>query len=154
MKAKVRYKFAWLSGIVLLTLLATPIASAKSRKYIRAQVLFLATSTDTRTSLGENYDFYLIEIDHPDGSGPTLARLEDIYPPYQSALPDAILKSPDWVHLKITRDGSCDITFGAMPLRTAPGDPAAILPERLGFHPHLAQPPGADQALPCFKTVR
>ena len=154
MKANVGYKFAWLGSTVLLVLAPTPIASAKSPKYIHAQVRFLATSTSTRSSFAEDHDVYLIEVDQPDESGPELARLEDIYPPYRSALPEAILESPDWVHLKIIRDQSCDIAFEAMPLRTAPGDPDAILPERLGFHPHLAKPPNSEKVLPCFRTVR
>ena len=154
MKANVRSKFACLGSIVLLALIATPLASAKSPKYMRAHVRFLATSTSTRSSIGENYDVYLIKIKTADGPGPEFARLEDIYPPYQTALPEAILRSSGWVQLKVKRDRNCDVAFGEMPLRTAPGDPSAILNERLGYRPHLTEPPGAAQVLPCFRTVR
>ena len=154
MKFNVRYRFAWLGSIALLSLMTTSIASAKSPKYIRAQVHFLATSTSTRSSFGDNYDNYLIAIKTVDGSGPELARLEDIYPPYQSALPEKILKSSGSVKLKVKRDRSCDVAYGDMPLRTAPGDPAAILPERLGYHPLLAKVPDAKVVLSCFRVVR
>lgn len=149
-----RCKLAWLGSIVCLALITVPSATAKSRKCVWARVRFLATSTITRNSFGENHDVYLIEIDGQDESGATLARLEDIYPPYRNALPETILKSSRWGRLKIIRDQSCDVAFGAMPLRTAPGDPIAILPKRLGFHPHMAKAPDPNDVLPCYRTAR
>lgn len=154
MRANVRYRFAWLGSIVFLALVTMPMASAKSPKYIHAKVRFLATSTSTHSSSGENHDVYLIEITAPGESNPELARLEDVYPHYRDALSGAVLKSPDGAKLKIIRDRSCDVAFGSMPLRTAPGDPTAILPERLGYRPSLAELPNTDEVLPCFKTVR
>lgn len=154
MKTNVRYKFAWLGNIVIVSFMTMPVASAKSPKYISAQVRFMATSTSTRSSFGENQDVYLIEVKPRDGSDPQLARLEDIYPRYRDGLSEAVLKSPGWDHLKLIRDHSCDTAFGAMPLRTAPGDPAALLLERLGFHPRLPVKPPLNEVLPCFRTVR
>lgn len=154
MKANVSYRFAWLGSITLLALITPPMASARLPKHIPAQVRFLATSTSTRSSFGENYDVYLIEIKRPDGRVSKFARLEDIYPPYQSALPQTILKSSGWVPLKVKRDRGCDVAYGEMPLRTAPGDPAAILPERLGYHPRLTKLPDANAVLPCFRVVQ
>lgn len=149
-----RCRSAWLGSLILLALITPSMASAKSRKYILARVRFLATSTVAHSSFGENHDVYLIEIDLPNESGTELARLEDIYPPYKSALRDAILRSSGSVRLKIKRDHSCDIAFGSMPLRTAPGNPSAILPERLGFHPYLAKAPNPKDVLPCYRTAR
>jgi hypothetical protein len=121
---------------------------------LKAQVRFLATSTSVHGGLGTSQDVYLVEVT-PRGPGETiLARLVDEYPPYRVMLSPEILTSSEGSTLKIRRDKNCDTAFGLMLLRTAPGDPIAILPERLGFEPRLSTPVEPNAVLPCYRTVR
>lgn len=118
----------------------------------RAHVTFLATGTSVHGSLGESQDVYLIEITEGESDQPVLARLIDEYPPDRSALPPETVTSGGT--LKVRRDRRCDIAIAQMPIRTAPGDPMAILPERLGFKPHLPRKVAASEVLPCYRTAR
>jgi hypothetical protein len=130
------------------------IAAAGRTPFLKAHVHFLATSTSVHSGLGTNQDVYLVEVT-PHGADETiLARLIDEYPPYRATLSSKLLTSPEGATLKIRRDRACDISFAQMPLRTAPGDPMAILPERLGFQPRLSNPVEPKEVLPCYRTVR
>lgn len=120
----------------------------------KAQVHFLATSTSVHSGLGTSQDVYLVEVAQRGRGETILARLIDEYPPYRVALSSDILTSTEGVSLKIKRDQTCDIAFGLMPLRTAPGDQMAILPMRLDFQPRLSNPVHPDNILPCYRTVR
>jgi hypothetical protein len=137
----------------LLTLLLTITAQAYPGRASKMHVHFLATSTSVREHLGQSQDVYLIEIT-TENDGPVLARLVDQYPPYGAPLSSEVLTSSTGTTLKITRDRMCDIGFAQMPLRTAPGDPMAILAESLGFRPRLARAIAPSEVLPCYRTVK
>jgi hypothetical protein len=121
---------------------------------VRAHVRFLATSTSIRLEFAESEDVYLVELVLPHrNGGATLARLIDRYPEYRTSLPADILESSIGRTVRIRRDSACDISFQAMPLRTAPGDPLAVLPEKLGFAPPLPRSVAPKEILPCFRLV-
>jgi len=129
-------------------------AAAGHTPVLKAHVHFLATSTSVHSGLGRNQDVYLVELT-PHGADETiLVRLIDEYPPYRATLSSNFLTSPEGATLKIRRDRTCDTAFAKIPLRTAPGDPMAILPERLGFQPRLSNPVEPKEILPCYRTVR
>jgi hypothetical protein len=142
-------------GFVCLASVSTIGTAASGRSHnLKAQVHFVAASTSVHSGLGTSQDVYLVEMT-PHGYDETiLARLIDEYPPYRVRLSHEILISVEGATLRIRRDPTCDAAFALMPLRTAPGDPMAILPERLGFQPKLLNPIGPDEVLPCYRTVR
>lgn len=115
---------------------------------------FLATSTSVHSALGTNQDVYLAEITLRGSNETTLARLIDEYPPYRVMLSDDFLSSADGITLKVRRDKMCDRALTKMPLRTAPGDPLAILPQRLRYQPQLSYSIDPEVVLPCYRTVR
>lgn len=116
---------------------------------------FLATSTSVRSSIGESQDVYLVEIGFSRSSaGSSIGCLIDEYPPYRASISRIMLRSETAMTLRVRRDHQCDRAYVAMPIRTAPGDPMAILPVPLSFSrvlPHAVQP---DDILPCYRTVR
>jgi hypothetical protein len=136
--------------------LSVCIASARSHTpVVRARVLFLATSTSVRSEYGESRDVYLVEVALPgNDSDTTLARLVDEFPPYRSPISPSILTASTGGVLRLWRDESCDIEFSRMILRTRPGDPRAILPERFRFRPMLTRAPEDRAILPCYRTFR
>lgn len=144
-----------LQAICLCALLTAPGASIAAHSHtLKAHVRFLATSTSVHGGMGTRQDVYLVEVT-PRGSAETIvARLVDEYPPYRVMLSSEVLKSSRGSTLKVRRDESCDTAFGLMPLRTGPGDPMAILPERLGFQPRLSNPVRPAEILPCYRTAR
>jgi hypothetical protein len=128
-------------GITFLALAAFAInAVAGHQGYLKTHIHFLATSTSFRSSLARGQDVYLVELTARAGGEPVLARLIDEYPAYRAPLSLETLTTATGAIPKVRRDTTCDIAFGALPLRTEPGDPMAILPERLGFQPHLSLP--------------
>jgi hypothetical protein len=129
-------------------------AAARHPHPMKVQVHFLATSTSVHSGLGTSQDAYLVEVTARGMEEPIFARLVDEFPPYQLMLPAEALESPEGVTLKVTRDQTCDRSFGLMPLRAAPGDPMAILPERLGFQPVLPRAIRSEEVLPCYRIVR
>ena len=146
-------------ALMLTVVIASPLSVRAIRRsknpILKAQVRFLATSTSIHAGIGRKQDVYLVEITQPGFSGQsTLARLIDDYPPYRVAIPREQLTSELPVSFRLRRDRTCDASFALIPLRTAPGDPMAILPERLGFEPALPRPVRPDEALPCYRTVR
>jgi hypothetical protein len=150
--------FKWVT-VIAITLSAVCCLSAnahqKASQRITADVQFLATSTSTRSSLGESQDVYLVKITlQHDSRQITLARLIDEYPSYRVAITLDSLRSDTPSRMRLRRDDECDVSYSEMPLRTAPGDPTAILPERLGFQPSFQASLAPDSILPCYRTVR
>lgn len=120
----------------------------------KANVRFLATGTIVRFTGAWNEDTYLAELQFAVGDEWILARLIDSYPNEAPPLSRGVLTSSSGTGIKVRRDTECDSPYGQMILRTAPGDPLAILPERLGYQPQRQKPPEADAILPCYRTVR
>lgn len=119
------------------------------------RVRFLATSSSIRSDVGGNRDVYLVTVRPAREPGPVaFARLIDNFIDYQSSIPERTLASARPAILRLRRDPSCDLPFEDMPLRTAPGDPGAILTLPLSFQPHLRVQPRPTQILPCYRTVR
>ena len=142
---------------VLLICPVAPVAAYGKipQRTLKASVRFLSTSTSFRTGFGESQDVYLVAADLQPQSGEwALARLVDEFPPYRTSLPSRDLQSGSPTTLCVRRDASCDVAYAQMRLRTAPGDPMAILPEPLGFIPILDQPARPTELLPCYRTVR
>lgn len=121
---------------------------------VKAQVHFLATSATIRGGTGSSLDIYLVDISLNAGSDPFLARLIDEPLTYQLPIPVSQLTSAAGTKLKIRRDPQCDMPYAKMPLRTAPGDPMAIMLVKLHYQPQLLKTPAPDEVLPCYRTVR
>lgn len=121
---------------------------------ITAHVRFLATSTSVHDGDGQWEDVYLAAVLPASSSGGFLVRLVDDYPSYRASLPREELTSGAVVALRLRRDPGCDRPYGEIPLRTAPGEPLAVFPARLGFQPALPNPVEPSQILPCYRTVR
>ncbi len=83
-----------------------------------------------------------------------LVRLIDEYPNLFPPIPAEILRSQSGTVLRVKRDPQCDRAFGEILLRTAPGDPMAILPERLSYQPVLDWTPASGTILPCYRVLR
>jgi hypothetical protein len=144
------------AGTVLLVLIIVSGAAGQRHAHVlKAQVHFLATSTSVHSGEGQNQDIYLIELmGSAPGGRPTFARLVDEYPSYRAALARSTLVSESSRVFRLRRDPDCDGLITQMPLRTAPGDPAAVLPERLDYRPDLPSAVPPDTLLPCYRLVR
>jgi hypothetical protein len=143
--------------LTVMACIAAAVTSADARARIRVQkahVRFLATSTVVRGSWGYNQDTYLAELRPARNGELQLVRLIDEYPNLSPPLPAEVLTSQSGTVLKVKRDSQCDLPFGQVLLRTAPGDPMAILHERLGYQPEMSRTPEARTPLPCYRTVR
>jgi hypothetical protein len=143
--------------VTLMACIAVAVTSADARARIRVQkahVRFLATSTMVRGTWGYNQDIFLAELQPARHGELQLVRLIDEYPNLYPPLPAEILTSQSGTVLKVKRDAQCDLLFGQVLLRTAPGDPMAILPVRLGYQPQMDRTPEARTLIPCYRTVR
>lgn len=120
----------------------------------KARVRFLATSTLIRGTFGRNKDTYLAKLILTLEGDPLLVRLVDSYPNEVPPLSRAALTSDTGTKFRVSRDADCDRPYGEMILRTAPGDPMAILHERLGYRPQLLKTPEPNEMLPCYRTAR
>jgi hypothetical protein len=130
-------------------------ASARTGVHtLKARVRFLATGTVVRRTWGLSQDVYLAELTPLVGVGSQLIRLIDEYNSASLTLSNAALVSSSGTTLKLWRDSRCDLAYGAMVLRAAPGDPLAILPERLGYQPQMDHLPAPTTILQCYRTVR
>jgi hypothetical protein len=141
----------------LVALVAACVGTAGSQAHARAQkahVHFLATSTLLRGTWGYNQDVFLVELRFAAHGEPVLARLIDEYPSLFSPLTAEDLRSPSGTVFRVRRDAQCDLPYREILLRTAPGDPMAILPERLGYQPKLEKTPQPDEILPCYRTAK
>ena len=119
-----------------------------------ARVRFLATSTLIRGNWGPNEDTYLAELSADKDKERVLIRLVGAYPNEAPPISREDLTAPSGVTLRVRRDFDCDRSYRQTILRTAPGDPLAILPERLGYRPQLGWTPQPGARLPCYRTVR
>lgn len=147
--------YAQIAAAALLMTMACSTASAwRHERGQRVRVRFLSTSTLIRGTFGQNEDVYFAQVFTRHGDEPYLIRLVDAYPNEAPTLSFAVLISDAGMLLRIRRDQQCDRAFGEMLLRTAPGDPMAILPERLGYRPPLKRTPVPETILPCYRTAR
>lgn len=142
-----------LMAMVIFTF-ATPGGAWPHKQEQKARVRFLATSTLIRGTWGQNEDTYLAQLDFRRNDEKVLVRLMDAYPNETPPLSMDALKSDAGTVLRVLRDRQCDRPYGEMPLRTAPGDPMAILLEPLRYRPHLDAIPEPSAILLCYRTVR
>lgn len=120
----------------------------------KVRVHFLATSTLIRGTWGPNEDTYLAQLLLPKQNEAVLVRLVDAYPNEWPPLAREVLTSDAGTVLPLKRDAKCDRPFGEILLRTAPGDPMAILPVRLSYRPPLDRTPVSGTILPCYRVLR
>ena len=121
----------FVSVAVVLAISAAAAGAWPHKQGPKAQIRFLATSTQVRGTWGWNEDTYLAELRLAAGGEPLLVRLTDAYPNAASPLSQTILTAPTGSALKVRRDMECDFPYGQIILRTALGDPMAILPRGL-----------------------
>jgi hypothetical protein len=152
----VRYERGMQAAVAIVMAVFSGIAAAKSHppRPFTAHAHFLATSTCIRGTWGTNLDVYLAEIVLQKGNAPVLVRLVDEYRNLDPPLAKETLTSEMGTTLRVRRDQICDMPYAQMQLRTAPGDPMAILHERLGYQPSLQQTPQPHELLPCYRNVR
>jgi hypothetical protein len=142
-------------GLLVALLVMCGAANAHDRhRPQNARVHFLATGMLLRGSWGFNQDVYLAELIGKKDSGRQLVRIVDEYSPDAPPLSREVLADEQGTGLRVQRDESCDIVFGAMHMRAAPGDPMAILPERLEYKPKLLGELDQQATLPCFRIWR
>lgn len=147
-----RFSLAF-AAMLLLAICPTLLGALPRVHRQKGRVRFLATSTLYRTTWGMNEDIYLVDLTFPKSGQPALARLINEYSNWAPPIPASVLKSDDGVLFNLIRDPGCDIPYGEMVLRTAPGDPLAIVRERLVYHPRLKKMPEPGEVLPCYRTV-
>jgi hypothetical protein len=142
------------SVAVVLAISAAAAGAWSHKQGPKAQIRFLATSTLVRGTWGWNEDSYLAELMFLAVGASLLLRLIVAYPNEALPLSQTILTSSSGTVLKVRRDMGCDFPYGQMILRTVPGDPMAILSERLGYWPQLTRTPAPNELLLCYRTVR
>ena len=141
-------------GIVFLILAAFVVSGAEAHNsYLKAHVHFLATGTSVQSTIARSQDVYLVEMTVQAGGEPFLARLIDEYPFYEGPIDRAVLQSDHPAGFRVRRDSFCDREYRDMVLRTSPGDPLAILPERLGFAPTLPRAVDPGEMIPCYRII-
>jgi hypothetical protein len=101
-----------------------------------------------------NEDIFFAKLDFSKSNEQVLVRLIDAYPNRFAPLSRSVLQSESGTMLTIRRDADCDLPFGQVLLRTAPGDPMAVLPVRLSYHPSLERLPAPGTILPCYRVLR
>jgi hypothetical protein len=138
--------------VVLLAWYSTLAGAAPRIHPQKARVRFIATSTLYRTTWGMNEDIYLGELTFAKREDEhVLARVINQYSNWEPPIPAAVLKSDAGMPFYLLRDASCDIPYAQMQLRTAPGDPMAVLQERLSYQPRLNHAPAPGDVLPCYR---
>jgi hypothetical protein len=144
-----------IAAVVIFVILPGIIAAKTPQsRPLKVRVHFLATAASLRETWGTNEDTYLAEIAPHGGSIPVLVQLIDEYLTFEPPLSFDSLTSTTGTALRIIRDARCDIPYSQMQLRTAPGDPKALLHERLNYQPRVDERPQADTILPCYRTIR
>lgn len=153
---KVSRRLPLLAAPALIVWLMLPMHgfSSQRKRPIKANVRFLATSTLLRSTIGLNEDSYLAEISLDGQSGPSLALLMDLYPAFAPPLTKKVLTAQNGTMIRVRRDPVCDIRYGGLLLRAAPGDLIAILPIKLVYKPDLKLTPSPDLEVPCYRTAR
>jgi len=144
----------FLSIVMVITISTATVYAWPHKNGQKARVQFLATSTLIRGNWGPNEDTYLAELTFTPEGDPPLVLLVDSYANEAPPLSRAVLTSSTGSAFNVRRDTDCDRPYGEMILRTAPGDPTAILPDRLGYQPQLPRTPEPNELLPCYRTVR
>jgi hypothetical protein len=153
MRAKSFTQMIYLAIIV--AVLTTSVEAWAHKNGQKALVRFLATSTVIHSAAGgSNEDTYLAELTLAPQGAPLLTRLIDSYPSAASALSKEVLTSANGSELRVVRDMSCDRPYSKIILRTAPGNPMAIMREPLGYQPAMLTIPAPDTVLPCYRLVR
>jgi hypothetical protein len=149
-------KWGILSVVVLFAGLQSCSASNRlGRQTFKGRIRFLATTTSIRSSWAGNQDIYLATIQFQGrGDEAALARVIDEYPSYRVAIPSEVLASSSSTSFRLRRDRSCDVAYGLMSIRTAPGDAMAILPEPFSFRPALSEAVQPADIIPCYRIVR
>ncbi|MDR3725131.1 MAG: hypothetical protein P4K83_11675 [Terracidiphilus sp.] len=142
-------------GLLIALLMANVASNAYDRHRPRkVKVHFLADSTLVRGSWGFNQDIYLAELIEKKDSGRRLVRIVDEYSPDAPPLSHEVLVDEQGTGLRVRRDESCDLAYGAMHMRAAPGDSMAILPIKMQYQPQFRQAPEQSELLPCFRIAR
>jgi hypothetical protein len=145
-------------GFILILAILLSVNSSEAwphrRSGKKAHVRFLAASTLIRGTWGPNQDIYLAELRFGKKDAPALVRLVDVYPNESPSLSYTTLTDSSGVSLRVRRNRECDISFGSMPLRTAPGDPMGVLLEKLSYQPKLDPMPDPESILPCYRIAR
>ncbi|MGB9232561.1 MAG: hypothetical protein WCC24_22665 [Terracidiphilus sp.] len=144
----------FVAALILFAIFVSTAGAWPHKQEQKVRVRFLATSTLIRGTWGQNEDTYLAQLDFRRNDGKVLVRLMDAYPNEAPPLSIDALTSDSGMVFQVLRDPQCDRPYGEMPLRTAPGDPMAILLEPLRYRPHLGATPEPDAILPCYRTVR
>lgn len=123
---------------------------------LKLRVISIAKRTSVHTDDAQNEDVYLASIASTGSErvDSALVKLIDEYPSYRRSLSKAVLSSKSGPILTLRRDADCDIARAEMPLRTAPGNPVAILPEVLSYAPLLPAGILPNTLLPCYRLVR
>lgn len=143
------------AAVITVVCISTSAGGARSgNRGQNAFVRFLATSTLLRATRGPNEDTYLAELSLSPGGESALVRLVDDYPSEFPPLSREVLVSRSGTLLRVKREVGCDLPYAQLVLRSAPGDPIAMLPGKLDYKPHLGQTPGPKAILPCFRTIR
>jgi hypothetical protein len=140
--------------VMILTVSAASVSATQAKKTKKARVHFLATGTEIRGTWGFNQDTYFAELAFVKDGPLQFVRIVDEYSQLAPPLSRESLTSVSGIPLRLRRDGGCDIRYSDLHLRTAPGDPMAILPVTLHYLPRLAKAPDAGEVLPCYRIVR
>jgi hypothetical protein len=144
-----------IAAVVVFIAISTTTAKAWPHRHgQKVRVQFLATSTLIRGTWGQNEDTYLAELHLTHSDGPILVRLIDAYPNEVPPLSRAVLVSDDGAVLLVKRDAECDLPFGRILLRAAPGDPMAILLDKLQYEPRIREMPAPSASVQCYRIVR
>jgi hypothetical protein len=146
---------ARITTLVLFIAVSASMAGAWPHKHgHKVRVRFLATGTLVRGTWGQNEDTYLAELSLSHDTESVLVRMVDAYPNEAPPLSHAVLTSNSGTVLRVRRDSECDRPYAQMLLRTAPGDPMAILRERLNYVPQLDRTMDPKALLPCYRIAR
>lgn len=120
----------------------------------RVRVRFLAEETLVRGTWGTNQDSYLAEFLPSKDSPSGLLQVKDEYAQWDFPLSQAVLTSQSGTNIRLKRDTACDVQYGALNLRAAPGDLIAMLPVHLTYHPVLSNSVHSGDVIPCYHIAR
>jgi hypothetical protein len=149
----VRFRFITQIGIIVLLagVSSAPLKAWPHKHGQDAHVRFLATSTLIRSNWGQNEDTYLAELSLSHDTESILVRLVYVYPNEAPPLSREQLTVPTGIEVHVRRDQECDRPYREMLLRSAPGDPIAIVPIELHYQPQFDREPSSGTILPCYR---
>jgi hypothetical protein len=139
--------------LLVLGAMLTNTGYAKHTDIKKVQVRFVARSTAIRCSWCTSDDTYLVQIQSETNELPFYAKLVDTYVPSDFPLPWRILTSEIPVSMGVVRDAQCDIRYEDMPIRSAPGDSATLIPRKIIYHSPETDAIQAEQIIPCYRTA-